>query len=104
MMYVARIDHFSSAGMKWLFAENRTLAIIATYITLFYQGAFPILVWFKKVKLPLLLLGVLIHLSISFLMGIFAFGIIMSLSYILFLDERHINKLKGLFQRKTKIS
>lgn len=104
MMYVARIDHFSSAGMKWLFAENRTLAIIATYITLFYQGAFPILVWFKKVKLPLLLLGVLIHLSISFLMGIFAFGIIMSLSYILFLDERQINKLKGLFQRKAKIS
>ncbi|MBN4071096.1 hypothetical protein JYT72_01170 [Crocinitomix catalasitica] len=95
MMYVARVDHFSSSLMRWLFAENESLSLIATYITLLYQGAFPLVIWFKKLKAPVLILGVLIHLGISFLMGLFAFGVIMILCYLLFVEDRHLNWMRA---------
>jgi hypothetical protein len=94
MMYIARIDHFSSEAMRWMFADNVSLSILATYATLLYQGLFPIAVWIRKIKLPFLLVGVAIHLAISFLMGLFAFGMIMILVYILFLQNEHIHWIK----------
>ncbi len=100
MMYIARIDHFSSAMMRWLFAENEGLSMIATYLTLIYLGAFPILIWFKKLKLLVLLLGVLIHLAISLLMGIFAFGMIMILCYLLFVEDRHLEWIRAKVKLK----
>lgn len=104
MMYIARIDHFSSGTMRWLFADNETLSMIATYITLIYQGAFPVLIWFKKVKTPLLIVGVVLHLAIAFLMGIFAFGIIMIICYLLFVDERQLNWLMRKSRFRTASS
>ena len=98
IMYVSRIDHFSSSSMKWLFAENETLSMIATYITLLYQGLFPILVWFKKLKTPLLAIGVILHLGIAFFMGIFTFGFIMVICYILFIKEGQLE----WFMKKTR--
>lgn len=100
MMYISQVDAFSGSTMKALFAENPTLSKIATWAVLAYQGLFPMLVWMKRVKTPLLIVGVLFHLSISIFMGIFAFGIIMIITYILFLDGRQIIWIKDLFRRK----
>jgi len=90
LYYVVQIETFSSAWLKLIFTEQLWLAKIATYLVLFYQGSFPILVWIKKVKIPFLIFGTIFHLMISFGMGIFTFGIIMTLSYILFLEDKHI--------------
>lgn len=102
MQYISRIDAFSSGGLRYLFADNPTLSAIATYFTLIYQGLFPVLVWFKKIKLPFLLLGVLFHLGIAFGMGIFTFGIIMILTYLLFLEDNQIEKIKTVFKRNLR--
>lgn len=100
LMYISRISVFSSWGMETLFSENRILSQIATYLVLFYQAFFPILVWFKRTKTPLLMLGIAIHLGIAFGMGIFSFGIIMILCYILFLSNPQITTLKRKFNRR----
>mgnify|MGYP000611757988 CR=1 FL=1 len=104
LMYISRVDAFSSGIMRWLFADNPTVSLIATYSVLLYQSLFPILVWFKRIKVPFLLVGVVFHLSISFGMGVFTFGILMILTYLLFLDQSQIRTIRKMFKRKTKVT
>lgn len=103
LMYVSKVDAFSSPALYAVFAENPTLSMIGTYTVLLYQGLFPLLVWFKRIKIPFLILGVVFHLGIAIGMGIFTFGIIMILTYLLFLDQQHINWLKKRFSRMKSV-
>ena len=59
---------------------------ISTYVVLVYQLGFCILVWIKPIKKYILALGIFQHLVIAFGMGLFSFGIIMIVCYILFLN------------------
>ncbi len=59
---------------------------ISTYLVLIYQLGFSILVWIKPIKKYILALGIFQHLVIAFGMGLFSFGIIMIVCYILFLN------------------
>jgi len=102
IMYISRIDNYSSAPFEWLFGDRLWLSMIATYLTLAYQILFPLLVWFKKVKTPFLIIGVVFHLGIAFGMGIFSFGIIMIIVYILFLDLKQIKRMKS-YLKESKL-
>lgn len=79
--------------------DKLVLGKILTYSLLIYQASFPIVVWIKKLKIPILIMGVIFHLSISMGMCIFAFGIVMSLIYLLFLVDSHINWLKNRLKK-----
>ncbi|MCH2235339.1 MAG: HTTM domain-containing protein [Crocinitomicaceae bacterium] len=89
LMYVSRIEHYQNAPFAFVFSDNPTVAMIATYFALAYQLCFPVLVWTNKLKTPLLIVGVIFHLGIAFGMGIFGFGIIMCLTYLMFLNKSH---------------
>ena len=102
LYYVAQIDTFSSIWLKTIFINNIWLAKIATFTVLVYQGSFAIMVWVKKIKIPFLILGVVFHLLIAIGMGIFTFGFIMIICYILFLETKHIKWLKDKFKYKKK--
>ncbi len=103
LLYISRIDAFSSDMMRGLFAENPKISALFTYFSLFYQGLFPVLIWFKKIKIPFLIAGVILHLGIAIGMGIFTFGILMLLIYLLFLENNQIEKIqKTLVFRKRK--
>lgn len=62
-----------------------SFCMIITYLTIIYQLLFPILIWVRPAKIYLLSFGVLQHLLIAFGIGLFSFGIIMIICYILFL-------------------
>lgn len=100
LTYVAQIEHFSSWPLRSFFENSPFLSKVFVYITLGYQALFPIVVWIKKVKIPFLIVGVLLHLGIAFGMGLFTFGLTMILMYLLFLDYEQISRFRGLFKRK----
>lgn len=103
LMHISKVDAFSGGAMHGLFADHPTISMIGTYVVLLYQGLFPILVWFRRIKIPFLVVGVVLHLSIAFGMGIFTFGTVMILTYLLFLDARHIQSIKKrLFRKKIR--
>lgn len=102
VMYIARIDGYSSGMMKFIFADNAIISAVATYLILTYQGLFSLLVWFKKIKLPFLLFGVFFHLSIAFGMGIFTFGIFMCIVYLPFLDDQQLTWLQRKISPRKK--
>ena len=61
------------------------ICVVLTYATLCYQLLFPFLVWVRAFKIYLLVFGISLHLCIAFGMGLVGFGLVMIISYILFL-------------------
>ena len=74
--------------------KQNALSFIFNYLVLFYQLFFPLVIWFKKIKKPFLIIGIIMHLFIAFVMGLMSFGFIMILGYIYFYD------FKNDFQKK----
>lgn len=72
-------NYFFATFPKWV-------CLISTYLVLAYQLTFCLLVWFKPIKKYVLALGIFQHLVIAFGMGLFSFGVVMILCYILFLN------------------
>jgi hypothetical protein len=104
IMFISNVSAYSSGAMRAVFSENHFLSLLAAYAILIYQGFFPLLVWFKKIKIPFLLFGVFFHISIAFGMGIFTFGIVMCLVYLPFLSGDQIDALgKRLRLLKKKV-
>ncbi len=74
--------------------KQNALSFILNYVVLFYQLFFPLVIWFKKIKKPFLIIGIIMHLFIAFAMGLMSFGFIMILGYVYFYD------FKNDFQKK----
>lgn len=91
--YVILVDEFSLPALKSFFLSNQWIMIIANYFGLTYQVLFPFIIWFKKIKIPLLIAGAFFHLSIIFLHGLPGFGFVMICSYLLFLSNHQAIKL-----------
>lgn len=78
--------HFSRSFIVDNADSFHFVTVITTYILLAYQSLFPLLVWIKKIKPYFLFMGVIMHLYIAFVMGLFFFGLIMIMTYVLFYD------------------
>ena len=78
-----QIPEFSNALLASI---PYSVCLVLTFCTIVYQLSFAFLVWFRPFKIYLFSFGILQHLLISFGMGLFQFGIIMIICYILFLN------------------
>src|ERR1700741_2625710 len=74
---------------------------LLTWSTLCYQILFPVLIWLRPAKIYLLAFGVTQHLFIALGMGLFSFGIIMIICYVLFLKYDDSFSLES---SKSKVS
>jgi hypothetical protein len=82
---ISHISHFSMYTFPSR-TDNLPIFLVAlNYLVLFYQLFFPLMVFWRQIKLPYLMLGVLMHIYISLVMGLVTFGMIMIISYVLFL-------------------
>lgn len=59
--------------------------VIISWLIISFELGFSILIWFKKFRIPLLIMGVIFHLGIVFFLGLADFGIVMILCYAVFL-------------------
>src|ERR1700756_402105 len=83
--YVLFNNTYSHPWVKNMFISNSFFIHAITWFALGFQLLFPVLIWFKKTKPFILVVGILFHLTIIFLMGLTDFGIIMILMYLLFI-------------------
>lgn len=85
--------------MAWIGHFPAAIAFI-TYVTLFWEVYFPVLVWFKPIGRRISLgIGVLVHTGIALSMGLFCFSSLMMSSYALFLDPAMAEKVNKLIPR-----
>lgn len=87
LWYVLANSQLARFDMTWM-ASFPIVIVLATYATLLWEIYFPVLVWVKPLRKPLLAFGVLLHFQIGLLMSIPHFGAIMALSYLNFFQGR----------------
>lgn len=79
---VSQVRHYSVHGQ--LFNGPGVVPSFLNYSVLIYQLLFPLLIWFKKIKRPFILTGLLMHACIALVMGLPWFGATMMIAYIYF--------------------
>lgn len=78
-----QLQHFSLNDKVILEKPNFFTAFL-NYATIVYQVAFPIGIWWKKLRLPLLLVGALFYLLTGLMMGLVLFASVMLASHLIF--------------------
>ena len=69
------------------------IIVFLTWMTLLFEMAFPLLVWFKKLRPWMILWGIAFHVGIDALMVIPVFSAIMIVSYAVFLTDDEVKWL-----------
>jgi len=67
--------------------------VFLTYSTILYQITFPIFIHLKMTKTAWLIVGALLHLSISLVLGLWFFGVFMIISHSIFYDKKQSKKI-----------
>lgn len=92
----------SVVDMAWLGHFPAVIAFV-TYVTLFWEVYFPVLVWFKPVGRRIAIsVGLLVHTGIALSMGLFCFSALMMSSYVLFLDEDVVRNFRSAVSGRTE--
>lgn len=78
----------------WFF--NPILQLLTAWSVIIFEFIFPVLIWFKPYRKPLIFIGVLFHLGIAILLSLPDFGISMMVVYVLFFDFKKANNSDSL--------
>ena len=60
------VSMLSKSNLQWLL-DKEYFCYVASWLVLFYEACFFVLVWFRKVRLPLFLIGIPFHIGILLL-------------------------------------
>lgn len=97
--YILSIERFQSP-LCYLIKNNGFIVTISTYVTIFFEIFFCVLIWQKNTRNAMLFIGVFLHMGIFFFMMIFDFEIIFISIYGFFFTnnewKKTINKIINL--------
>ena len=82
--YVFQTEAFQGTRFNQALSQSSFFVYISTYFTLLFEGGFAFLIWFKKLRKPLLIGGLILHFGIYFFMMIYNLQTIFLLPYGLF--------------------
>lgn len=92
---VSQLSDFQRFDIWGLYSSWVTIKL-ATWITLAFEGLFPLLIWFQDTRRWFLALGLIFHLGLEWHLSIPLFQWIMISSYCVFLKKEDVAKLKSL--------
>ncbi|WP_107047348.1 HTTM domain-containing protein [Streptomyces sp. NRRL F-2664] len=100
--YVLNLDLFRPwPALSLLLDEHPVAVAIAGYLTVLLQVAFPF-VLFGRLKYPVLIMLVSLHLGIAVLLGLPVFSGVMVVADAVFLPDRFYRSLRCLFSRTSR--
>lgn len=94
VFYTMRVAEFRATEWNIPLTKNYFFVVLSTYFTLFWEIAFPFLIWFRKTKFWIIGLGILFHIGIFIFMRIDNFSWIMIGSYALFINDDEYRRIK----------
>lgn len=110
--YIFQLERFKAGYLNEWIVSKPLLIMITTYLTLFWELLFPIVLFNKKARNLFLLIGFLFHIGIYFLMLINDFALLFIMSYILFFNDKEVLRfiiktkrfrLKNIFYGKSRL-
>ena len=88
LYYILNITRFNSGVIPAAVLHNGYIITLATYSIVLWELYFPVLVWLRRTRLPMLLFGVLMHLGIAVVMMLYDFEILFIATYGFFFRDR----------------
>lgn len=88
MYYILNTHAYASSNLNHTLSQYNWLTIFLTYATLVLEATFPFLIWLKKCRNSLLILGLILHSSIYFLMMLYNLQIVFLSIYGLFFSHK----------------
>ena len=82
--------------------DSHLLVGLLTYGTLVFELGFPVAVWWRRLRLPVLAAGLLLHGGIELTMSIPMFGAVMMVSYLAFLRDEEVRGGVGWLSRRLR--
>jgi len=92
-------ERFATSYLSFKLVQFPLVAIAGNYFVMFWELTFGILVWFRRTRYVVLLLGVFLHLGIFLFMGIRSFALLFIASYIIFLDDETLRGMQNSLMR-----
>lgn len=77
------------------FLDIPNVRLILSWLTILFELTFAGLVWFKRLKYYVLILGILFHFTIIVMLSLPEFGILMILSYLIFLNDEDYDRIRS---------
>ena len=96
--YVIHLSNMFNPAFAGIF-DNPAVQLILSWLTILFELAFAVLVWFKKTKIPMLVMGIVFHFFIWIVLSLPDFAAVMIVSYIIFLDDADLMRLTDRFRR-----
>ena len=94
--YALMLDRYDALGVGGMLSGKWFILTGLTYMGLAYQTAFPVLIWFKRFRTPLLIAAVSFHGCIAVVLNLPDFGIAMIFAYTVFLPNRYAEWILSL--------
>lgn len=95
MFQILNLEYFILPSLRErLFQAPDLLFIVLAWCVILFEVLFPVLVWFPKTKNWVLMAGVVMHLFIAIVMSLPDFGLVMIVTYLLFLNDSDIKNIK----------
>ena len=85
--YALSMERFIGTPYNQYLVQFKWFNLITNYFTIAFELSFPFLIWIKKFRNPLMITGIIFHLSIYVFMMIYGFQIVFILMYGLFLPN-----------------
>jgi hypothetical protein len=89
--YATRLHEFARFPVPYVFDHLWTIKLM-TWGTLAVELALGTLVWFRRLRYPVLLAGLLLHLGLEYSMNIQLFQWVMISAYVLFIEPRDLRR------------
>lgn len=83
---ITRLDYFINPHITM--PDSKTLYVLLAWMIILFELLFPVLVWFRRLRVAVLAMGVIFHLVIIFGLSLPDFGLLMILLYSLFIPFR----------------
>lgn len=87
LYYGLSLERYNGLGLNNLLGEHWVLLQVLSYTALAYQLAFPVLIWFKPFRMPLMIAAVGFHAFTAIGMQLPDFGAAMIVAYFIFLPD-----------------
>jgi predicted DCC family thiol-disulfide oxidoreductase YuxK len=104
LYYVLQVREYSNASVLEAVRNMPALSVLGSFTVIGFQLAFPFLVWRKKARTWLFLIGILFHLGIWIAMGLPLFALIMCFTYLAFLPGRTAEQISRILWPSGKVT
>jgi hypothetical protein len=98
LYYIFNLERFSGTDYNKLLSNNGLIVNIGTYAVVLWELFFPVLVWSKSAKVPVILFGIFMHIGIAITMMLYDFQLLFIVVLGLFFSDQEwqmfYNKIK----------